>query len=156
MMPGVMQGEERGRTALLVRDLTHGPGHGLALEQSSVVPVSARVPGPGRSADASTVGLNVGGMQNVPTSVDACPAPSVRLPAGDPVSVIVCAPPPAGPNAPAFRCWQVAYGGAQSESELQACAEPAGAGQPFAAAFGSPSKQPVFSASRQNPQKMLF
>ncbi len=45
-------------------------------------------------------------MQKMLTSVEAWPAPSLRVPAGAPVSVIVRAPPPAGPKAPGLRCWQ--------------------------------------------------
>src|SRR2546422_529333 len=45
-------------------------------------------------------------MQKMLTSVEAWPNPSVMLPAGAPVSVIVWAPPPAGPKAPGLACWQ--------------------------------------------------
>src|SRR2546425_10871336 len=45
-------------------------------------------------------------MQKMLTSVEGCPPPSLTAPAGEPVSVIVWAPPPAGPKAPELRCWQ--------------------------------------------------
>ena len=45
-------------------------------------------------------------MQKMLTSVEGCPAPSLTAPAGAPVSLIVRAPPPAGPKAPGFFCSQ--------------------------------------------------
>src|SRR6266699_2620798 len=43
-------------------------------------------PGPGRSATMFTVPLLVAGMQKTVASLAACGMPSVRLPAGEPVS----------------------------------------------------------------------
>src|SRR5438132_13581685 len=74
--------------------------------RSWAVPGSETAPGPGRSPAASTVALKVGWMQKMLTNVEAWPAPSLRVPAGAPVSVIVRAPPPAGPKAPELRCCQ--------------------------------------------------
>jgi len=74
--------------------------------RSCAVPWSVTAPGPGRSPAASTVALKVGWMQKMLASVEACPAPSLMFPAGEPVSVMVCAPPPAGPNAPPLRSSQ--------------------------------------------------
>src|SRR5207248_8078742 len=88
---------------------------------SWAVPGSETAPGPGRSPAASTVALKVGRMQKMLTSVEACPAPSLRLPAGAPVSVIVRAPPPAGPKAPGFRCSQ---SGHEPLPSVQAVGEP--------------------------------
>src|SRR5262249_58518427 len=73
---------------------------------SCAAPWSVTAPGPGRSPAASTVALKVGWMQKMLASVEACPAPSLMFPAGEPVSVMVCAPPPAGPNAPPLRSSQ--------------------------------------------------
>src|SRR6266446_2281625 len=70
---------------------------------SWAIPGSETAPGPGRSPVASTVGLKVGGMQKMLTSVEGCPAPSLMSPATEPVSVIVWAPKPPGPKAPEFR-----------------------------------------------------
>jgi len=56
-------------------------------------------PGPGRSATRLTVPLVVAGMQKTVASVAACGMPSVRSPAGDPVSVMHCVV--AWPKAPA-------------------------------------------------------
>src|SRR5690349_7443540 len=102
------------------------------------MPDSDTAPGPGRSPAASTVGLKVGGMQKMLTSVEVCAAPSARLPAGAPVSVIVRAPPPPGPNPPGFRCSQSGNAASQSELEAHALAAdpPAGHAGPV-----SPSKQ---------------
>ena len=80
MMPGVMLARSA-EPALLARELTYGPsGQGLALEHSSVVPVSARVPGPGRFADASTVASNVGGTEKFVTSFCAWGGSNTRQP----------------------------------------------------------------------------
>src|SRR5512138_958561 len=101
------------------------------------------------------------------------------FPAGEPVTVMVRAPPPAGPNAPGFFCWQSGHVPLPSvhcaaevhtlgtwsqepvpEPVQQLNGTPAAvhvvlSGQPFAAL--SPSKQPVPAAvmSRQNPQNTL-
>src|SRR6185503_8694028 len=56
-------------------------------------------PGPGRSATPSTAALPVAGMQNTDPSADTCGCPSVRLPAGVPLSWMHCVV--ACPNAPA-------------------------------------------------------
>ena len=45
-------------------------------------------------------------MQKRLTRVEACPSPLVRSPPGEPVSLIVWAPPLPGPKAPAARCSQ--------------------------------------------------
>src|SRR5882724_1119151 len=68
------------------------------------VPGSDTAPGPGRSPVLSTDALKVGGTQKMLTSVEAWPAPSVRSPAAEPVSVIVLAVP--NWNAPGLCCWQ--------------------------------------------------
>src|SRR5439155_846923 len=83
-----------------------GAAAAVAYGNSWAIPGSETAPEPGKSPAASTVALKVGRMQKMLTSVEACPAPSVMLPAGAPVSVIVWAPPPAGPKAPGLRCWQ--------------------------------------------------
>src|SRR5439155_20231177 len=125
--------------------------------RSWAVPKSETAPGPGRSPAASTVALKVGWMQKMLTSVEECPIPSVRSPAaGEPVSVIVWAPPPAGPKAPALRCSQSGYSAGQPALLVHATgADGLGVGQ---AGFGSPAKQPVprLLMSRQKPQKTLF
>ena len=96
-------------------------------------------------------------MQKMLTSVEGCPIPSVRSPAaGAPVSVIVWAPPPAGPKAPGLRCTQSGYAAGQAVLLVHAIADGArGVGQ---AVVWSPAKQPVprLFTSRQKPQKTLF
>src|SRR6185369_3154917 len=66
-----------------------------AYGMSCADPDSVTAPGPGRSPAASTVALKVGWMQKMLASVELCAAPSVMSPAGEPVSVMVFAPPPA-------------------------------------------------------------
>src|SRR5690349_7474333 len=120
-------------------------------------------------------------MQKMLTSVDAWPKPLVMFPAGAPVSLIVCAPPPAGPNAPLFRCWQSGHvplpavlhcaadvhGMTVCGSQLPVPAPVQhGNGTPAAAhpelcgqfGSGSPEKHPVPAAlmGRQNPQNTWF
>src|SRR2546425_9026526 len=117
-------------------------------------------------------------MQKMLTSVEGCPPPSLTSPAGEPVSVIVWAPPPAGPKAPEFRCSQSGQPPLPSvQSAFVAHALNVGwshvpvpapvqhlEGLPAEvhlllcghAVAGSPSKQPVLLASRQKPQKTLF
>src|SRR6266516_2089652 len=132
---------------------TARPLPGVAYGSSWAVPESATAPGPGRSPAESTVGLKVGWMQKMLTSVEGCPIPSVRSPAaGEPVSVIVWAPPPAGPKAPGLRCTQSGYAAGQPVLLVHATgADGLGVGQ---AGFGSPAKQPVAVGpltSRQKP-----
>src|SRR5947199_8710998 len=57
-------------------------------------------PGPGRSARRLNVPLLVAGMQKTVASLAACGMPSVRSPAGMPVSVMVLLDP--WPTAPGF------------------------------------------------------
>jgi hypothetical protein len=138
------------------------------------MPWTEIAPGPGKSTDASTVGLNDGGMQKMLAAVVGWSEPSRRSPPGEPVSVIVWAPPPAGPKAPGFRCsqswnpvfvhWAVEmHGVATCGSQLPvpaAVQQGKGAPAPVHPALwgqnglGSPSKQPVPDAlmSRQKPQ----
>ena len=96
-------------------------------------------------------------MQKMLTSVEECPIPSVRSPAaGEPVSVIVWAPPPAGPKAPALRCSQSGYSAGQPALLVHGIGDGSrGAGQ---ATVWSPAKQPLprLFTSRQKPQKTLF
>src|SRR5947207_5332679 len=79
-------------------------------------------------------------------------------PAGVPVSLIVRAPPPAGPNAPGSRCGQSGYAAGQSVSVLQDTG-PVGFGSGQAPVW-SPAKQPVpvgpVPSSRQKPQNDRF
>jgi len=71
------------------------------------VPGSETAPGPGRSADESTIGLNVDGTQKMLTSVSGLAAPPVvSAPAGTPVSTIVRATSLAV-KAPDVRCPQL-------------------------------------------------
>src|SRR5207245_4669024 len=90
-------GRDRERQVAVVQEVYGRSGAG---------PGSETAPGPGRSPAPSTVALKVGWMQKMLTSVEAWPNPSVMSPAGAPVSVIVWAPPPAGPKAPGLACWQ--------------------------------------------------
>src|SRR5207245_6396917 len=123
---------------------TARPLPGVAYGSSWAVPERATAPGAGRSPAESTVALKVGGMQKMLTSVEGCPIPSDRPGAGEPVSVIVRTPPPAGPNAPGFRCWQSGYAAGQSVLVLQDTG-PAG--------FGS-GQAPVWSAAE--PPVLVF
>src|SRR5206468_5584243 len=129
---------------------------GLGYGRSWAVPKSETAPGPGRSPAESTVALKVGWMQKMLTSVEAWPAPSVMSPAGVPVSLIVWAPPPAGPKAPGLRCSQSGYAAGQAVLLVHAIGDGSrGAGQ---AGVWSPAKQPLprLFTSRQKPQKTLF
>src|SRR6476646_9053779 len=101
-------------------------------------------------------------MQKMLASVEACAAPSVMLPAGEPVSVMVRAPLPPGPNAPPVFSTQSGYSAGQSVAwvaGVQAIGDAGrGVGQP--GVTWSPAKQPLpigpVAPSRQNPQKTLF
>ena len=86
------------------------------------LPGSATAPGPGRSAAASTVALNAGGMQKVLTRVEVRAVPSLRHAfAGVPISVMVRAGP--WPNAPDVRCRHLVNGDVVHwESAVQATA----------------------------------
>src|SRR5437870_13211913 len=135
-------------------------------------------PGPGRSTVLSTLETKLGGMQKTPTSLATWASPSVRLPPGNPVSVIVWALLPR-PNAPALCCTQSGHvppPSVQSPFEVHALGvvnelqvpvpDPVqhgnGVPPPVQAASrghpdpGSPSKQVVFAPSRQKPQKTLL
>src|SRR5262249_27189303 len=65
-------------------------------------------PGPGRSAAGSIATLPVFGMQKTDASLEGCGSPSLRSPAGDPVSLMHWAL--VLPKAPLVRC-AVAAGG---------------------------------------------
>jgi hypothetical protein len=99
-------------------------------------------------------------MQKMLASVEAWPVPSVMSPAGEPLSVIVCTPPPAGPKAPESSCWQsghVPFPSVHWVGDVHALWGHRGSGkpskQPVVALGGSPVAVPP--ASRQKPQNTL-
>src|SRR3989442_13879753 len=95
-------------------------------------------------------------MQNTLTSVEACGSPSARQAAGEPVSVMVCAPPPAGPKAP----WSLCSQALNVASHVPVAGPPGVVSMHFTAPgglarqneFGTPLKNPEMAASRQLPQ----
>src|SRR5438046_5780109 len=102
-------GEERARSGAgalaLVRGVRtsardHKGRYGVGT--TCAMPGRLVAPGPGRSTTAFTVPLPVAGMQTTTPSPAACGAPSVRLPAAMPVSVMHCVL--AWPKAPLLSC----------------------------------------------------
>ena len=89
IMPSIVRARERFLAAVAGACTGRLPRFLGPYGRSWAVPGSETAPGPGRSPAASTVALKVGWMQKALTSVEAWPAPSVMLPAGAPVSVIV-------------------------------------------------------------------
>src|SRR5262249_60884254 len=104
-------------------------------------------PGPGRSAAASTVALNAGGMQKVLTRVEVWVAPSLRhTPTGVPTSVMVRAGP--SPNAPDVRCRHFVNG---AVLHWASAVQGAGGGAPEPRGERWPPKPPETKGGRATP-----
>jgi hypothetical protein len=95
-------------TLVLVVDGQKGrqvAAHDVGSEHVDAVPGIVMAPGPGRSVTKSTVTSKLGGTEKSPTNVVAAGPP--MSPMALPMTRMVLFAPPAGPNAPLFRCSQV-------------------------------------------------